>query len=624
MDIGSIAPDGLTSPDEYFAYVGLDHATSRSIETWGAPGKILAVGDSGLLSSELLVLIGLPTLGLLVVTSRLSLGVRTRRLRALRLLGLSSNETAQIFARELALVVGIGTVLALAIYAPLQSAMGLSGLVGIRWFPEDGQFPLPLMLIAGLLLTGTGYLVGYATIRHRLKAPLAAKESRSFGRVPRAVVAVFGGLAATVLMWMVILRIGKATEPHGGVLVIYVCAFVLIICGIALGSSLTTLIAGKAVAAFHGLPASIRLGLRVAQRTTGPTTLTVIVVGCFTLILGLTPAFTAALHYAAVGQDSTISVEVRFDDLPPAEREQLINLVPGAPAPGFIDLLVQTERETQFGNRDAHIFVADCAVVATVIGAPATDCEGSAGRIVHKTDLPGDGINAELEPGQRLTATLDDGTQVNTAVPENEIRSDLLPLIYGMIAAPSDIPWASQARTGSVQFSVASDRADPLFQAITKAAPSASILSQFRDHYALSRAQHQDSILRFGSVVGLIIALCALTAAGVNNRSERAQSTLNLRLLGVSQGVLRTSSVVQQVVPVTVTCLYFAIVSALVGQAFLQATTPTSGTDSVTLLAGCVAAGVAILTSGVIGFALSAAPARERKRVNVAPPRGRQ
>lgn len=127
---GTITATGLRTPDELVSYrvIPAGGAGGTAIAGFGvAPGE-LGVNDGGaIVTAEVLVLTAVPAGLFLSVLARLSVASRLRRLRSLRLLGVSRDRSARIFGRELGVVALVGALLGVIGYRALQPTLAGSG-----------------------------------------------------------------------------------------------------------------------------------------------------------------------------------------------------------------------------------------------------------------------------------------------------------------------------------------------------------------------------------------------------------------------------------------------------------------------------------------------------------------
>jgi hypothetical protein len=142
----------------------------------------------------------LPVVVLIATTSRLSAGLRDRRLATLRLLGLSPGQTRLVAGVEAATVSGVGTVIGVALFYATRPLVQASGVAGRDW--EGHPFtPAPVVIMLILLLAPlTSVLV--AIVPAARIAPLArARRAEATSPSPVRVVPIAVGVV--MVGWVV-------------------------------------------------------------------------------------------------------------------------------------------------------------------------------------------------------------------------------------------------------------------------------------------------------------------------------------------------------------------------------------------------------------------------------------
>ncbi|WP_312846360.1 FtsX-like permease family protein, partial [Streptomyces sp. WAC02707] len=154
--IGTIAPAGLSGPDDLYAYIGVPPAELSDARPLGRFGssytehELIDPSTLDILRFTLGCIVLLPLVIFLSVCARLSSESRARRLAALRLVGLSRKDTLRVNAGESVAAAFLGAVLGLLGYLAVNEAMARIGLPGLHWYPADGR-PEATTLVVCLL-----------------------------------------------------------------------------------------------------------------------------------------------------------------------------------------------------------------------------------------------------------------------------------------------------------------------------------------------------------------------------------------------------------------------------------------------------------------------------------------
>ncbi|MBU7596882.1 hypothetical protein JGS22_004315 [Streptomyces sp. P38-E01] len=176
--VGTIGEPGLRSPDELVVYQGLQleelGEQARAIAGYGGrfPMNIeLQESQVQGLAGFFLACLGLPICALLMVATRLSATIRTRRFAALRLLGVSARQTARVNAVE-QMVVGLSAgVVALLLYPPVNYFVAGSGVLSVTWFPQatsTGPLGASTLLLGSVALS---WFLGARVAADAIRAP---------------------------------------------------------------------------------------------------------------------------------------------------------------------------------------------------------------------------------------------------------------------------------------------------------------------------------------------------------------------------------------------------------------------------------------------------------------------
>jgi hypothetical protein len=187
---GTIAANGLSSPDELFAYVGTRPTALHGADpldgfgTWYASVPAVDPSTLNMLRVALASIVLLPLAVFLSVCARLSAATRARRLAALRLLGLSAKRTRRVSAAENVVTALCGTALGLGAYSALNAVLSRVGLPGFRWYPADGALTWNVAVICLVLCPALAWWVGRSGTKAASRDPLGTRRN-AVARPPR-------------------------------------------------------------------------------------------------------------------------------------------------------------------------------------------------------------------------------------------------------------------------------------------------------------------------------------------------------------------------------------------------------------------------------------------------------
>lgn len=182
-EVGLISAQGLAHPDELYAYIGVTRSHLKDgspVTSYGWPYARSETVEPSTLDIVRFTLAGVVLLPLAVylsVCARLSAAARTRRLAALRLVGLSRRGVQRVNAAETVAAALLGSVLGLGIYAVANQLISRVGLPGFRWYPSDGSLSLSVTLICLIGCPALAWFTGAAGARKAATNPLAVRRS---------------------------------------------------------------------------------------------------------------------------------------------------------------------------------------------------------------------------------------------------------------------------------------------------------------------------------------------------------------------------------------------------------------------------------------------------------------
>lgn len=183
-ETGTVQRAGLAHPDELYAYIGTTRARiadeGRTLRGFGygyAPSPAVEPSTLTDVRFALATLVLLPLGIFLSVCARLSAASRTRRLAALRLLGLSVKGTQRVNAAETVVAALLGAVLGLGEYWVLNQVMSRAGLPALRWYPGDGALSPTTIAVCLIGCPALAWFVGRRSAREAAVNPLAVRRT---------------------------------------------------------------------------------------------------------------------------------------------------------------------------------------------------------------------------------------------------------------------------------------------------------------------------------------------------------------------------------------------------------------------------------------------------------------
>ncbi|MFF4870514.1 ABC transporter permease [Streptomyces sp. NPDC000961] len=554
--IGTIGPAGLSGPDDLYAYIGVPPAELSKARPLGYFGstytqhELIDPSTVDILRFTLGCIVLLPLVIFLSVCARLSGESRTRRLAALRLVGLSAKDTLRVNAGESVAAVFIGAVLGLLGYLGVNETMARIGLPGLRWYPADGR-PETTTLIACLL--GCPIL---AAVVSRFSAQQAAfspisvrrtgekKPPKKYGTlllVPG--LGVIGG-------YCMISAMGR--DPSGGSAsaVLVPCAVLLTGAGLALGLAPITAWLSR-----HLAVKSKSLTLTLAMRRTevAPGSSLRVVTGLVLLVFGASLAQGVLIELDQVSRRTAPVQEysIPLAELDSRQYSKMISLS-GVDAHGL-------SVESWKGNLEEDLprieaFVATCAQLDAFTG-PTHGCIDDRALLIKDPSFL---FDEDAQSGKVFSFALSSGRKLDISVPQASITAQLYDpsRVAGpsLLIPPSLIPQGTHVEGSHLVLVSSSNPATirSVLDGIGAIAPTASVEPVGIVIDSLAQLTVIRSLLVVGMVLGLVIGVAAFVVSVADRAMERRGQVTALALLGAGAGTLRVVQVVQVVLPLVV------------------------------------------------------------------------
>lgn len=595
--VARIGDEGLVGPDELFAYVVVDRSAlgdeALPLGRYGVswfPAVDLAEGDIGVVQLSLIGLVLAPLAVYFTVVASLSAATRSRRLAALRLVGLSSGDLQMLNALDSVFTAVIGSGLGVLVYAVLNAPLAGIGIAGLVWFPSDSAMTTGSIVLVVVVALGAAVMVNRVGSHRVIHDALAVRQHApsSPGSLWRLIPLIVGlsaliGLlgAATAL---------KQNAALGGVApLLLVLAVVLTIVGVALGMGVISSRLARWLGQF-----SERLWVQLAvnRYLFEPSAATRVVVGLVVVIVVM--GFQSGLQrdrLATAGPMGEYSRYVVSDLHLPTDALALVRAIDGVQATAVIAVgESHAERANpgeMMGDEPNHATSQDLAPstdnglpVSPVVDITFATCADFAVIVDTSVDVCRDGVSyrldAGLKPGEMVALTPGSGSDPESgilAIPEGALampRPGPEALFVGQILLPPEsLP--TDLTEVSVRLLIVSD-SDPeivskVASSLASLTPTASIRFVDDNFELQSQVLVFMGLLRVSLLLGVVVAVVALVVASIDRAIERRSNIVALRLVGVPTRLLRKAQAAQAALPMVAGAATAIGVSKMIEQA---------------------------------------------------------
>lgn len=559
---GLIGRAGLTNPDELYAYVGTTRAQlqskARALKGFGysyAPMPAVDPSTLTILRFALATIVLLPLGVFLSVCARLSAASRTRRLAALRLLGLSVKGTQRVNAAETVVASLFGALLGLGEYWVLNQVMSRTGLPELRWYPQDGALSLSTVAVCLIGCPALAWFVGRASARGAAVNPLAARRT-ALPKPPSK----WGGLLLVTGLGIVTGYCATGLTDHpassdgpaallvpGGVLLTGV--------GLVLTLPLLSYVLARKVA---GSTQSLTLNLAMRRNEVEPGSTMRVVTGLVLLVYAASLAQGILIEENQVTRPSSPAQDysIALSGLTTRQQHDLAD-VPGVRAhaltmDSWVDLNGGSQVEPQ-----ATALVATCAQLKQFVRHSEGCVDGKVLRLVDP--------NSGADPGVRAGATfayrlLEDGHRetLSLTLPSDRIAYRAYdPSAVGgasVLVPPSALP--AGARPQSARY-VLTGSSEPsavrrVLDGIGAVAPTAEVDPIGVNIDGLQQIAVIETLLSLGMVMGLVIGIAAFLVSVTDRAVERRAHVTAMALIGARARTLRAVQCAQVVLPLAI------------------------------------------------------------------------
>lgn len=576
-EAGLIGAEGLARPDELVAYVGVSRGELTDgypVKQWGtgyAPNPTVEPATIDILRFTMAAVVLLPLTVFLSVCARLSAAERTRRLAALRLLGLSRKGTQRVNAAETVAAACLGAVLGLVEYKVVNQLVSWIGLPGFRMYPSDGRLSATTVVVCLVGCPALAWFVGRASARKAAAGPLAvrrgavAKPPSKWGFVPLAAgVGVMAGYCVA------------GATGHGPTSTALPTSLVLsaiLLVGGGLVWSLPALsgfLARRVARATESLP----LGLAMRRNETEPGGVLRVATGLVLLVFvaSLAQGVLIEMNEASRNTSSVQRYDITLEKIGESQQRALENL-PGLRA-HFAVMTSAYDGGGPMPRDTATAVVATCAQLRRVVRS-VEGCVDGRPLWLRDSAQMGDG----LEAGDSFHFLLGDGhhtRDLKLTVPDRKVRfhnpvdNEMLDG-EAILLPPSTLP--PGVRLTQATLALVSDSDDAtvrrVLDGIGTAAPTAQVVPQGLDVTALQQNAVVQTLLAVGMVLGLVIGVAAYLVAATDRAVERRPQVTALTLLGARARTLRAAQVAQVVSPLVVGLVPALVVGKMAESSYL-------------------------------------------------------
>ncbi|WP_430381192.1 FtsX-like permease family protein [Streptomyces actuosus] len=577
-EAGIIGPRGLAHPDELYAYVGVPRGKLKqfhALTSFGEPYPPSPTVEDGTLDIVRFTLAGvvlLPLAVFLSVCARLSAAARTRRLAALRLLGLSTKGVQRVNAGETVASAVLGAVLGLAAYELINQLVSRVGLPGFKWYPGDGTLTLPTVLICGLGCPALAWFVGRGSARKAANNPLAVRRTAvpkppsKWGLLP-----LVPGLGI-VIGYCVAGAMGHAPHDTRVSSVLMPVSVVLLGAGLVLTLPVLSRALARRVAQGTG---SLSMGLAMRRNEVEPGGALRVATGLVLLVYAASLVQGVLIELDQVTKHES-PVQMYGVPLEGVTGKQLQALphVEGVRA-HVLKGRAEAKSELDGYTSDITALVATCGQMRAVVRQLGT-CED--GRMLRLFDSDDADVEALPEPGRVYSLALHNGKDhraVALKVPKEVLRyrdqAEIGAISAAVVVPPSLLPAGYRPQFGELTLL---SRSDPgtvrgVLDGIGAVDPTIEVLPAGINVEALQQISIVKTLLAVGMVLGLVIGVAAYLVAAADRAVERRAQVTALALLGARPRTLRAVQVAQVVLPLAVGLLLAVVTGKAAESSYL-------------------------------------------------------
>lgn len=560
---------------------------SFAAAVWATRDSSVALDrDGDLLVLALAVLaIALPVATLTATVSRLSTGLRERRLTNLRLLGVTPGQTRAVAITEVGIFALLGWAVGEMVFFGMRPLLARVTLGGQEY--SVAQLAPPLLAHLLIALAVPGLVIALAALpRHRPGAELVQAGRRGSDRRPgwwRLVPLVVG----VGLCWWVttVPQPEQSTDVLGNIdtqVIAVLAGIALLGIGVILVIPIFVRLVADLLSRAHEHPAALLAGRRLqAQPVAMTRVVSALLIGLFlaTGAHGIIGAFESTPQYQRVDQ----MVNVEQSTTLQAEPNQIAQIVTTAKSvPGVREAmpLPQVKADCHSStNIDptcfTEAFIGTCAELHA-LDPGITGCLGDQVQEIG----PGRMVDSSVPPVPELTLWTD-GYADDATGPRGAAAAVPLPteqtikvspwreaFFGGAVFVPSTLPGVAELTpASSADVLVLADPGRDLFDNLNRAGLSPSSWEDFGEYDAVARMRQLVQIL---SLMIIAVGTLSFGIAATGRALERRREVISLQLLGTPGRLLRASSWLEIALPLVLGCTLAVWLGRLAGETYLQ------------------------------------------------------
>ncbi|HEX7490828.1 MAG TPA: FtsX-like permease family protein, partial [Candidatus Limnocylindrales bacterium] len=605
--VGTIGPEGLRSPQELIAVIGVDPA---QLGGWANPiADFRTKPEPHNLPPVALLIIVLAVIGALVpvavfvaTATRLAATRREQRLAALRLIGATPGQVARLAVVEALLYTGVGAPAGILIFALTRPLVAQIPLDGGTWWPETISPPFADALVLMLVVQVVGALAALAGMRRLALSPLGVQRRVT---PPRPSALRLVPTLAGVVSLVVSLNIFRNSTGESAQLAIVGASFAFIIIGVVFAGPWLTAVVGSVLGRIARGPSALLAGRRLADDPRGSfgsiagVIMAVFVASAFFTFLSYATAYAAA--FDAPTRPGVVLTVPYGDNSPDAVAARLPNVQ------GVRSVLAVREVSigVSLGSDTMRAWVVPCDTLMAAMAVPNASC-GSAH--IHtilasgvslassydaqtwdsQTGQPLPPVEFQVEPGT-VAPLVPDASQVQ-GLPDVIID----PVVFGDGAAGFPVTRLYVTTDGPA---TSGERVRAAIQAVD---PTAWVYIARGQVSSYPQFAEVARIVGLGLIGSLLLAGCSLAVATMTGLLERRREYTILRAAGMPVSRLRVLVLLQAGVPLVIVSGFSALLGVVVAQAILRMATVAEVPLPDPSLAGVLGVSLAVAMAVVV------------------------
>jgi hypothetical protein len=577
--MGTIGPDGLRSPQELIAVIGVDPA---QLGTWANPivGFRTAPGPHNLPPVALLILV-LAVVGALVpvavfvaTATRLAATRREQRLAALRLIGATPAQVARLAVVEALLYTGIGAPAGILVFALTRPLVAQIPLDGGTWWPETISPPLAEALALMVVVQVVGALAALAGMRRLALSPLGVQRRVTPPRPSELrLVPTFAG----VVTLLVSLNIFRNSTGEIGPLAVVGASFAAIIIGIAFAGPWLTALVGRVLGRIARGPSALLAGRRLADDPRGSFGS---IAGVIMAVFVASAFFTFAAYATAHAGDFDAPIKPGVVLTVPYganSADAVAARLPNVQGVRSVLAVKEVSLVDSRGSYEMQAWVVPCDTLMAAMAIPNASCGGTR---IHTILPPGVSLQSSYvaqafdDQGVRLPPVelRVDPTRVAPLVPDASRVQGLPDVIldpstFGDAGAGFPVTRLYVTTDGAA---ASGERVRAAVQAVD---PTAWVFIPSGKVSSVPQFAEVARIVGLGLIGSLLLAGCSLAVATMTGLLERRREYTFLRAAGMPVSRLRVLVLLQAGVPLVVVSGFSALLGVVVAQAILRMAT---------------------------------------------------